>query len=790
MNSEINIPPYRSVAITLLLFLAWLIPWQNLRAAHPLEEWHQRGPLPTSRELQDIASGEGKLVVVSGDPGGRALMSLDGVNFETVPLSLPPGLAATRILHGSGKWLLIAGGRIFSKTLWQDAWIEGITVPHGFAEMRLLNGEFWAWNAGGFFPNPLAWRNSVLYSSSDGVAWTAVPLSASVTDRFEITDMTYAQGTYVLTNAGYPNPGGIFTSTDGAAWTGLSQIKNRHHSIAYGNGRFVAGGSGGRISISTDAVNWTPGQFPFIVAYLTNGQPGSSSPVYSEARELVFSNGKFVALAEGYDGYPLMAQSTDGTTWTAVTDADQDFQRTKAQKLRQIGDLTYLLGAGGNLWRTSLWLTARTQLLPLQDWDWSAVAASATRVVVAGEGGHVLWSDDAVTFHRATLPDAENVTDMVWMPELALFLAVGGNETAGKAWTSPDGVHWFCQTLVGFTGRATGVAWGGSQAMICGPGGRVVASTDGIRWTTRNSGTTENLTAIEWGGGRFAATGSGGIVIHSADGKAWTHYQLGPDHVIYSGLAFGNGLWIVPNGSELRLTTDFTTWWSNYGPGSEPNPLFAFGQFITSNQRYVLGSSDGSFWQSYVDGLGPATSYPTDMGYFRGARFGNRVIFVGQDGQIGVSGVWRNFFQEWRASKFTTAELAQPDISGPDGNPDMDEWSNLFEYAFDLNPKAREVVGASHPSTNQTENEGYFDGENFTGFTGTVAHYRHPWASNRPGVAIWPERSNDLVSWTRGGLLIDYPFTIGAGKLARDIRFPIRSALPEFIRLRGEIVEP
>ena len=71
----------------------------------------------------------------------------------------------------------------------------------------------------------------------------------------------------------------------------------------------------------------------------------------------------------------------------------------------------------------------------------------------------------------------------------------------------------------------------------------------------------------------------------------------------------------------------------------------------------------------------------------------------------------------------------------------------------------------------QTENEGYFDGAAFTGFTGTVAHYRHPWAAKRPGVSIWAERSNDLVNWTRGGLLIDHPYSIGAGKLARGIRF-------------------
>lgn len=752
-------------------------------AAHPLQEWQQLGPDPTSRELQDIASGEGKWVVVFGDPAGRALVSDDGVAFQPQPLDLPPGLVASRVLHANGKWLVLAGGRVWSKNTWTDIWTEGNFLPHALAELRALDGVFWAWSAGDYFPSGTlpasqVWRNSALYHSTDGLTWNAVILSPDETVRFAITDLIHAAGTHVLTNAAYGSSSGIWTSADGIAWTG--QLTGYFHSVTRGNGRFVAGGSGGRIAISTDAVSWTEAQFPFVTHYLTNGQPGSATPIYSEAREMVFSNGKFVALAEGYSNFPLLAESADGVTWTAVNDAE--FARTQATRLCQIGDQTYLLGRSGNLWRTTLWQTAHTQLLSLQGWDWRAVTASATRLVIAGEGGHLLWSDDAATFHPVLLPAAADVEDLIWVPELARFFAAGGDASTARIWTSANGADWTGYPLASFVSRATGLAWDGNQLLACGPGGRLAASTDGVQWVARESGVTASLTAIEWGGGHFIATGSEGKVVHSADGVVWTPVTLGPDSVTYRGLAYGNGLWIVPDGYEIHVTQDLQNWWKSPGQAYEPNPLFAFGEFITTNQRYLLGSSDGGYWQPYVDGYAPGNSYATNFGFTRGTRFGNRVIFVGQDGQIGASGEWRDFFREWQSSKFTPEERAISSISGPDADPDMDGWSNAFEYAFDLNPKARETSADPVASTYQMEHE--------TDPASTLAIFNHPWKPMRPGVSIWPERSRDLVNWTREGMLSNYPYPTGNGKMRREIHLPIRTAAPEFIRLRAEIITP
>jgi hypothetical protein len=772
--------------VKIVLFaLACLAISHSARASHPLEEWQQLGPAPTSRELQDIASGEGKWVVVFGDPAGRALVSNDGVAFEPQPLGLPPGLMATRILHAAGKWLVLAGGRVWSKSNWSDAWTEGNPITYGFAELRALDGGFWGWSAGGYFasgnfPFSQVWRNSALYRSTDGLTWTAVTLSPDPTNRFAITELIHAAGIHVLTNSAYGGTSGIWTSADGSAWTGLAQVTGYFYSVTYGNGQFVAGGSDGRIAISTEAVNWTVAQFPFVTVYLTNGEPGSATPIYSEAREMVFSNGKFVALAEGYFNIPLLAESADGVTWTAEN--DEHFARTQATRLRQIGDQTYLLGRSGNLWQTSLWQAAHAQLLPLQGWDWRAVAANATRLVIAGEGGHLLWSDDAVNFHPVLLPDAAGVEDLIWVPELALFLAAGGDSTVAQVWSSPNGADWTSIPLASFASRATGLAWNGNQLLVSGPDGRLAASTDGVIWEARESGFTASLNAIEWGGGHFVATGNEGMVIHSADGVVWTAVNLGPETVTYRGLAYGNGLWVVPDGYKLHITEDLQNWWKSPGQAYEPNPLFAFGQFITTDHRTLLGSTDGGYWQPYVDGYAPGTAYSPLIGFTRGTRFGNRVVFVGQDGQIGVSGEWRNFFQEWQSTKFTLEERSIASFSGPDADPDNDGWSNAFEFAFNLNPKARETSANAVASTYQVEHE--------TDPTVTLATFNHPWAALRPGVSIWPENSRDLVNWTREGILSNYPYSTGDGKLRKEIHLPIRSAEPEFIRLRGEIITP
>ena len=54
-------------------------------------------------------------------------------------------------------------------------------------------------------------------------------------------------------------------------------------------------------------------------------------------------------------------------------------------------------------------------------------------------------------------------------------------------------------------------------------------------------------------------------------------------------------------------------------------------------------------------------------------------------------------FDAWRAAHFTTGELGDPLISGPEADPDHDGLANLMEYAFALVPQEASVLSWSTP---------------------------------------------------------------------------------------------
>jgi hypothetical protein len=60
------------------------------------------------------------------------------------------------------------------------------------------------------------------------------------------------------------------------------------------------------------------------------------------------------------------------------------------------------------------------------------------------------------------------------------------------------------------------------------------------------------------------------------------------------------------------------------------------------------------------------------------------------DGSIALAGFLQagsvDPYQEWLNANFTSAELNDPNISGPDGDPDGDRLANLAEYGLGLDP--------------------------------------------------------------------------------------------------------
>jgi hypothetical protein len=152
------------------------------------------------------------------------------------------------------------------------------------------------------------------------MTWIAIP-PGSVNDT---TSTFGTSGIYAITYGGGKfvaggTVGKIAYSADGVKWTALlSNLfgigTSAVNAIAYGNGVFVAVGwivgGDGRMAYSANGINWT------------NIPPGTDNSVSttfgtgynSFIRNVAFGDGKFVAV--GHNG--KMAYSADGTHWTAI----------------------------------------------------------------------------------------------------------------------------------------------------------------------------------------------------------------------------------------------------------------------------------------------------------------------------------------------------------------------------------------------------------------------------------------------------------------------------------------
>ena len=163
-------------------------------------------------------------------------------------------------------------------------------------------------------------RGKIAYSD-DGAHWTAAADSAF--------PATYTNGDWELSYAiyGIAYGGGkwvaggdygymAYSADNGAHWTAVEDSPfggNTIFAIAYGGGKFVAGGTVGKIAYSKDGVNWTAAADNAIRQYATVNNGMWVPSIFAVA----YGGGKFVAVG----GLGSIAHSKDGATWTAAADS-------------------------------------------------------------------------------------------------------------------------------------------------------------------------------------------------------------------------------------------------------------------------------------------------------------------------------------------------------------------------------------------------------------------------------------------------------------------------------------
>ena len=231
-----------------------------------------------------------------------------------------------------------------------------------------------------------------------------------------------------------------------------------------------------------------------------------------------------------------------------------------------VSDLAVQVGDGGSVYvqrEDGRWAPAVTGVTNYV----RGVASMGGRLVVVGENGCILWSDDGAVFQPAQL--------------------------------QPATANWF-----------EGVAASAQRAVAVGDNGAIYVSTNGITWTASNSGTVEWLRGVAFGGGAFVAVGENGTILRSTSGVSWSSTTVGTAHlnrVRYLGLGSGGQFYIVGNSGVALASATGTPPWTSLTTGTTNNlfdvALNDTGLLVVGDQEVRFRASGQTTWTNQVTDL-------------------------------------------------------------------------------------------------------------------------------------------------------------------------------------------
>jgi hypothetical protein len=254
------------------------------------------------------------------------------------------------------------------------------------------------------------------------------------------SSIAYGDGLFVAVGSGSNR---VMTSPDGINWTARSAPSLLMFSVAYGNGMFVAAGADGKILTSTTGTSWTLRSTPV--------------PVARSITNAFFGNGKFV-LNDNVSGVIV---SANGIDWTYVNHGVPN------------GTFSTAYGAGKFVTVTNL---------------------TNNRVLTSTEG--LVW-----TSHQPA--ELNNWTDVAYGK--GLFVAIAG-DGSNRIMTSPDGTTWTARPSPEQNGWNSITYGDGMFTAVASSGtNRIMTSPNGIDWTLQPAPAQNSWYSVAHGGGKFVA---------------------------------------------------------------------------------------------------------------------------------------------------------------------------------------------------------------------------------------------------------------------------------------------
>jgi len=505
--------------------------------------WTRLTPQPYHSALQKYAY-TGTHHVVTGTHG-TLLRSADGTTWNVISLPNAQDLFSVAT-NGAGVVVAVGNTQVWRST------DHGATWRHVHTTWRRSAPD----NEGGMFG--LVWdgarftavtSNGYVWRSSDGATWTRGARIAPVTTALSLAGLDYAAGRFVatgLTQVGTITRGAIFTSTDGVNWV-LSfngAFSNAYRTAAFGNGRWVATGTAGRVAYSSNGgATWSE-------INPTGGTVDSFSGI-------TYAGGQFVMAGT------RVGTSTDGVTWSFLTTPESlSFTDAEAGP----GGV-YLPGPQGALYRFAAGSFAKLDPVNAdltRGTFFSEAVAFNGKLYAAASNGAVYEVSGSTIVRRVT---------PVSLPLNAVAVHNGQLFAAGQLGTvmsSADGENWQ------------------------------------VRLTNDASVTTATITELASLNGRLVASVGGNLLVSTDDGATWSRRTL-PNSSFALSFGFGGGTYVIgQSGITINGIPDSSISYSNDLVNFVRMSLGAsFGLAVPSvrrvifeDDRFLLFLSDGRVLRS------------------------------------------------------------------------------------------------------------------------------------------------------------------------------------------------
>lgn len=536
----------------------------------------------THETLLAVGYGGGRYVAV--DDSGGIISSTDGIDWTYTNVGQELSLLTT--CYGGGRHIVAGRQGVALTSIDSVTWETAVSnTTESIVSVIYVENGFIA----------MTFSGAVL-QSTDGAEWNEIAIIGDNRDA-QGESITYGNGVYVAALNPNPFQVNIFTSSDAINWTPRDIDSGfRFNKVDFLNGRFVASGNTDLVSrkagiaTSEDGIVWQtiPTQF--------------SDPIHS----IAFGQGAYVACGGGFIlRKPLLASSPDIQTWTnQIRGFDREF--TSVSYLnhqflapgfsRETGKSTLILTSSDGIDWTPWDSSTEKAIEDITYGKGKYVAVGLDGVIVSSEDGKN-WTprESGVTVHLGNVaygnrmfvalgnPNFETGEEtiltsndgIIWTergqfldvyPEdlhfvNGLFVYFGNffnseNQRFGLIQTSQDGIDWTEQVSV--EGEWPSYASYGNGILVAPTdSGTVYTSEDGVNWTT-NPSVLEPADAANgvhylgaFGAGRHLIMGDRGKLLTSVDGIEWSSQPNPIPHSTVRSITYGGGNFIAVGGFSI-----------------------------------------------------------------------------------------------------------------------------------------------------------------------------------------------------------------------------------------------